>query len=79
MVVERPEQGQAGTYAALAQVGTEMVAPVLAGLVLDHYTGWRPWWTVGGAVFGLVGGISHLVAITNSRQAKKGPKQPGQP
>jgi len=79
MVVERPEPGQVGAYLALAQVGTEMVAPVVAGLLLDHYTGWRPWWTVGGAVFGLVGGISHLVAILNSRQAEKGPKHPEHP
>jgi F0F1-type ATP synthase assembly protein I len=54
-----------GKYVALAQVGLEMVAPVGVGIALDHYLGWTPWGTIGGAVLGLVGGVAHLIALTN--------------
>ena len=43
-------------YLALGQVSMELVAPVILGLVLDHYLGWSPWGVVGGAVLGLCGG-----------------------
>jgi F0F1-type ATP synthase assembly protein I len=56
-----------GHYIALAQVGLEMVAPVGVGIALDHYLGWAPWGVIGGAVFGLIGGIAHLIALTNRR------------
>ncbi len=54
-------------YAALAQIGLEMVAPIALGAALDHWLGWGPWATVCGAVLGLVGGMAHLVAILNRR------------
>ncbi|HXG13276.1 MAG TPA: AtpZ/AtpI family protein [Gemmataceae bacterium] len=56
-----------GYYVSLAQVGLEMVAPVGIGIALDHYLGWSPWATIGGAVFGLIGGVAHLIALTNRR------------
>jgi F0F1-type ATP synthase assembly protein I len=44
-----------------------MVAPVGVGIALDHFLGWSPWATVGGAIFGLVGGLAHLIALSNRR------------
>lgn len=58
-----PDPQQTGVYFLLAQVGMEMVAPVVFGLTLDHYLGWSPWATIAGALFGLIGGIAHLVVI----------------
>lgn len=64
-----------GYYFALAQVGLEMVAPIGIGIVLDYYLSWTPWATVGGAVLGLVGGIAHLIAISNRPDAQDETKQ----
>lgn len=60
-----PDPQRMGLYVALGQVGLEMVAPVVLGLFLDSHFDWSPWGVIGGAVFGLVGGIMHLVAILN--------------
>jgi len=65
---------QLGVYVTLSYVGLEMVAPVLLGLYLDHQFDWMPWGTIGGAVFGLVGGMMHLIAILN-RPKDSGPSQ----
>ena len=61
-------------YLALSQVGLEMVAPIILGLVLDYYLGWTPWGVLVGAVLGLVGGIAHLVQLTSKNNQK--PKKP---
>ena len=50
-------------YVAISQVGLEMVAPVVLGLVLDHYFRWSPWGVIVGAVIGLIGGVAHLVHL----------------
>jgi F0F1-type ATP synthase assembly protein I len=65
MPLGSPDQKNLGHYIALAQVGMEMVIPIGIGAALDHYFKWSPWGIVGGAVFGLIGGISHLVALAN--------------
>jgi F0F1-type ATP synthase assembly protein I len=65
MARDKPSHREIGLYFALAQVGLEMVAPLGLGLVVDRYFGWTPWATIGGAVFGLVSGLTHLVAILN--------------
>jgi hypothetical protein len=62
-------------YAALGQVGLEMVAPIAVGAALDYWLGSMPWITVAGAVFGLVGGMIHLVAILNRRTNGSPPRQ----
>ena len=62
-------------YAALAQIGLEMVAPIALGAALDYWLGWMPWATVCGAVLGLVGGMAHLVAILNRRTSGPGQRQ----
>ena len=63
MPPQTPDSRQLGKFMALGQVGIEMVAPIVLGLVLDHAFGWLPWATVIGAVLGLVGGIAHLFAL----------------
>jgi F0F1-type ATP synthase assembly protein I len=65
MTDERPKSRDVGRAFALAQVGMEMVAPIVLGLFLDSQFGWGPWGVVAGAVFGLVGGLSHLVVMLN--------------
>jgi F0F1-type ATP synthase assembly protein I len=63
-----------GHYLGLAQVGLEMVAPIVLGLVLDHYAGCGPWGVIGGAIFGLVGGIVHLLSVLNKHDKPGTPK-----
>jgi F0F1-type ATP synthase assembly protein I len=66
-------------YLALAQVGMEMVAPVGFGLVLDYYLRWAPWATIGGALFGLISGIVHLVALSNRWERMRQEQQRDKP
>ena len=54
-----------GYYFALAQAGLEMVAPIVIGVVLDHYLDWSPWGVVCGAIVGFVGGLLHLIVMVN--------------
>jgi F0F1-type ATP synthase assembly protein I len=68
-------QGQSprevGRYAALAQVGMEMVAPMVIGVLLDSYFGWTPWATVTGFVIGFVGGFIHLLVMLKRFENKR--------
>ena len=68
MKEDAPGPKELGFYFALAQVGLEMVAPIGLGLLLDHYLSWSPWGAVAGAVFGLIGGLAHLVTLLNRHQ-----------
>jgi F0F1-type ATP synthase assembly protein I len=76
-----PELGpqEFGRLALPAQIGSEMVAPIVLGLVIDWYFGWLPWCTVVGAVLGFVGGTYHLITIANrmNEPPKPGPRQDG--
>ena len=63
-------------YLALSQVGLEMVAPIILGLVLDYYLNWSPWGVLVGAVLGLIGGIAHLVQLTSSKNNEKQTRSP---
>lgn len=74
-----PNSRELGHYVALAQVGMEMVAPVGLGLALDYYLHWTPWGTIGGAVFGLVSGVVHLVALSNRWEKMRQEKQQDKP
>jgi F0F1-type ATP synthase assembly protein I len=56
---------QMGRYFALAQVGMEMVMPVVAGGLVDYYMQWGPWGMIAGAVFGFLAGIIHLVMLSS--------------
>jgi F0F1-type ATP synthase assembly protein I len=62
---------------ALAQVGLEMVAPIGIGLLLDYYFGCLPWATVGGAVLGFVGGMTHLILMVKQHEAEERRRPPG--
>jgi F0F1-type ATP synthase assembly protein I len=64
-----PPDRRTARGAAMAQVGFEMAAPIGLGVLLDHWLEWTPWLTIIGAVGGLVGGIFHLVVMSN-RDAK---------
>ena len=60
-----------GRYFALAQIGLEMVAPIVLGVYLDKYFGWTPWATAVGAVLGLVGGLAHLVVAARRQEDRE--------
>jgi F0F1-type ATP synthase assembly protein I len=66
-----------GYYFALAQVGMEMVAPMLVGIGLDYYFGWAPWATVIGLGLGFLGGMVHLVMMVRQHDAEERQKPPG--
>lgn len=55
----------AGLYYALATCGMEMVAPMILGLLLDNWLGTSPIFAAITIVLGFVGGITHMVLISN--------------
>jgi len=59
------DSGDIGYYLSLAQVGFEMVVPIVIGVYLDEHLGWAPWGAAAGAVLGLVGGLAHLIYVVN--------------
>lgn len=65
--MEGPPKNELGRYMVLAQLGTEMVAPIVVGLLLDYQFETLPWLTVTGAVSGFVLGMVHLIYVV-SRQ-----------
>jgi F0F1-type ATP synthase assembly protein I len=72
------DRKQLARYIALSQVGLEMAAPALLGLGLDHWFGWGPWGVITGAVIGLVGGLAHLVHLSNkANEEAQPPSSPG--
>jgi F0F1-type ATP synthase assembly protein I len=73
----RPDPKEVGSYLTLAHVGMEMVAPMGLGIALDSFFGWTPWATVVGTVLGFVGGIVHLVILSNRYDADRRTPPPG--
>ena len=69
MVPGPTNQSDLGKYLAMGQIGTEMVAPIGLGVLLDYWLGCLPWCTVAGACIGLVAGLFLLVRIAN-KEAK---------
>jgi F0F1-type ATP synthase assembly protein I len=65
---QMPNPREMGRYLALSQIGVEMAAPVVVGVLLDRYFGFGPWGAIGGAVLGLVGGLIHLVHLANKME-----------
>jgi F0F1-type ATP synthase assembly protein I len=63
------DQREMGYHLALAQVGLEMVAPLVIGLVIDWLVGTMPWFAMGGLVLGFVGGLTHLVLLSKKHDA----------
>ena len=60
-------------YMALSQIGLEMVAPIVLGLVLDHFLGWSPWGVIVGVVVGLTGSFVHLTAVLSKEDKDSSP------
>ena len=57
-----------GYYVALGMIGTEMVAPIVGGVLLDSWLGSAPWFTATAAVVGFVGGLTHLILILKQKE-----------
>ncbi len=74
MLPGSPDPKELGRLLALAQVGTEMVVPIVGGLLLDRWLGTLPWFTVVGVCLGFVFGIVHLVVLSAPGDGK--PKSP---
>jgi F0F1-type ATP synthase assembly protein I len=72
-----PDTRELGYYFSLAQVGLEMVVPLLFGLVIDYYVNTSPWFTIAGVVLGFVGGITHIVVLTSKHDAASRNDRPG--
>jgi F0F1-type ATP synthase assembly protein I len=70
-----PDQRELGLNLTLAQVGVEMVTPLIVGLMVDHYAGTRPWFTIIGVILGFVGGLTHIVLLANRQEVVRREKK----
>jgi F0F1-type ATP synthase assembly protein I len=68
-----PDPKDMGRYFALAQVGLEMVVPIVGGLFIDNWLGSAPWAVIIGAVLGPVFGLVHLVLLLKRFEPKDSP------
>lgn len=66
---ENPDPRQLGKYYAMAQVGVEMVVPIVLGWWLDERLATAPWLLVVGVFGGLALGIVHLVLLTRDENS----------
>ena len=57
------EQKALARLMTIGQVGTEMVAPIAVGWVVDYVLNTLPLFMVIGAVLGLIGGVYHLIVL----------------
>ena len=76
MADDLPERRQMNIYLAISQVGMEMVAPIVLGVILDRAFGTTPWIMVGGTILGFSGGILHLVQLVNRLDRSDSPPKP---
>jgi len=51
----------------IGAVGTEMIAPILIGWVVDYYTRLMPLFMILGAIAGLVFGVRRLIQLNKPR------------
>jgi len=72
---QTPDSRELGLNLTLAQVGFEIVSPLIAGLLIDYFVGTMPWCTLGGIVVGFVGGVTHIVLLSNKQEAARREKQ----
>jgi F0F1-type ATP synthase assembly protein I len=66
MLLDPGNRNDLNRYLAYSQVGLEIVAPVGLGVLIDLHYNILPWATTIGAVLGFVGGLYHLVKISNA-------------
>jgi F0F1-type ATP synthase assembly protein I len=77
---EQREPREQYRYLVLGQVGIEMAAPVVLGVLLDRSLGWTPWLTIIGAVLGFTGGMYHLLSfLKGSGRGDNGGGEQGAP
>jgi len=72
-----PDSRETGRLFALAQVGMEMAAPIVVGLLIDQNFETGPWGVAVGAVVGLVGGLWHLVVLARRFDEMEPPRSSG--
>ncbi len=65
---QQPTPREMGYYAALAQIGLEMVLPAILGFYLDSWLGTTPWIMVALAVFGFAASLIHLFALLRNKE-----------
>ena len=65
---DQPTPRDMGYYAALAQIGIEMVIPAIAGYYVDDWLHTTPWIMIAGAVFGFAASLIHLFAILRQKE-----------
>ena len=65
---QQPTPRELGYYAALAQIGMEMVLPAVGGYYLDEWLGTGPWIMIVAAVAGFAGSLVHLFAILRQKE-----------
>jgi F0F1-type ATP synthase assembly protein I len=65
---QEPTPREMGYYAALAQIGLEMVLPAILGYYVDGWLGTTPWIMVAAAVFGFAASLIHLFAILRQKE-----------
>lgn len=64
-----------GKYFALAQCGTEMVLPLIGGIFIDRWLGTTPIFTIVTMILGFVGGLTHMVILSNQIQREEDAKR----
>jgi F0F1-type ATP synthase assembly protein I len=69
-----PSSTETGKLFALAQVGMEMAAPIVVGLIVDQNWNTTPWGVAVGAILGLVGGLWHLVVLAKRFDESEPPR-----
>ena len=65
---QEPTPRELGYYAALAQIGMEMVLPAVVGFYIDDWLGTSPWIMIAAAVAGFAGSLVHLFAILKQKE-----------
>jgi F0F1-type ATP synthase assembly protein I len=75
MFPRSPNDKELNRSLVLGQVGLEMVAPIVAGLLLDNYLHWTPWGVVAGTTLGLCAGLAHIVYVVNQSEEDKPPRR----
>jgi F0F1-type ATP synthase assembly protein I len=72
-----PDPKETGRLFALAQVGLEMVAPIVLGVIVDSNFETAPWGVAAGAIVGLAGGLWHLTVLAKRFDETRPPRPKG--